>query len=193
MAIVLLIIAIILFILARLFYRAADKIEDEDRAQSNKHIHNNSDMNKTISCTPSNCLPLYQSLSHKEKLNCMCLMFLCSGLAKTTHAKQESQNLISFISKCVGIDLDEVKSYLQKAINASEDDSFVDDIIQIVSSIRDKNVIDMIAFNCYALWSFEPSADSEERVMEIIHKLGYSDYEFEELLKKQKAISDSIF
>ena len=123
----------------------------------------------------------------------MCLMFLCSGLAKTTHAKQESQNLISFISKCVGIDLDEVKSYLQKAINASEDDSFVDDIIQIVSSIRDKNVIDMIAFNCYALWSFEPSADSEERVMEIIHKLGYSDYEFEELLKKQKAISDSIF
>lgn len=192
MAIVFIIIAIALFILARLFYRAADRIDDADRAQSTKHIQSNSEINKTISGSPSNCLPLYQSLSHKEKLNCMGLMFLCSGLAKTPHAKQESQKLIAFISKCVGISLEEVKSYLQKAINASEDDSFMDDIIQIVASIQDKNVIDMVAFNCYALWSFEPLVHTEERVLEIIHKLGYSDQEFEELLKKQKAISDTL-
>lgn len=191
MAIVFIIIAIALFILARLFYRAADRIDDADR-NSSKHIQSNSEINKTMSGSPSNCLPLYQNLSHKEKLNCMSLMFLCSGLAKTPHARQESQKLIAFISKCVGISLEEVKNYLQKTINASEDDSFMDDIIQMVSSIQDKNVIDMVAFNCYALWSFEPLVHTEERVLEIIHKLGYSDQEFEELLQRQKAISDTL-
>ena len=192
MAIVFIIIAIALFILARLIYRAAEKIDDADRPQSTMHIQSNSGINKTISGSPSNCLPLYQSLSHKEKLNCMGLMFLCSGLAKTPHAKQESHKLIAFISKCVGISLEEVKSYLQKAINASEDDSFIDDIIQIVSSIQDKNVIDMVVFNCYALWSFEPLKQTEDHVLDIIHKLGYSNQELEMLIAKQKEISDML-
>ena len=145
-----------------------------------------------MSGSPSNCLPLYQNLSYKEKLNCMSLMFLCSGLAKTPHARQESQKLIAFISKCVGISLEEVKNYLQKTINASEDDSFIDDIIQIVSSIQDKNVIDMVVFNCYALWSFEPLKQTEDHVLDIIHKLGYSNQELEMLIAKQKAISDML-
>ena len=45
MAIVFIIIAIALFILARLFYRTAEKIDDADRPQSTMHIQSNSGIN----------------------------------------------------------------------------------------------------------------------------------------------------
>lgn len=176
MAILLIIIAIILFFIARALYKLADSKQDHPSE-----------------ARPSTSgLPLYQSLSYEEKLNIMCLTCLCGGLAKSPYAKQEAQKLVAFISQCVGVDLNKAKSHLLNLINTSEDDSFMDGIIRVVASISDKNVIDMVAFNCYALWSFEQSKQTEEHVMDIIHKLGYSNQEFEELLAKQKAISDTM-
>lgn len=167
MAILLIIIAIILFFIARALYKLADSKQE-----------------RSSKARPSTSgSPLYQSLSSNEKLNIMCLLFFFAGFAKTQEEFYKVRHIVSNTADEMQIDLEGVTNYLLSR-GESEKDSLLPSAINVISSISDMRVKEKTLLISFKICSCIQSTNVTSELLSVANQLGFSKHELLSLITK---------
>lgn len=124
----------------------------------------------------------FANLTQKQKYASIGLLLFFQGASYQTAHETEATKMVALIAKLMGMYLPNEVEHITSTMTDA------DEIISLLQTIRNRNVTDLLLYNCYGLYQLSGKEELKEFLYGIFSELGYTPHDVRQTVRKIESL-----